>query len=166
MSKVRRKYFVSWYQDTFKKVGIFHPGIRSFGRLWMRLRILNLEISLNTFHSVTEHRFGFLLKRKPNSQDRCWWEGEPFIQVLATWEDGRLLSSKIILMFQCRQGFLSGGSGKAEQRSQGEGLWLCWERRVDVQSGFGSAAGELAVPVIRPPQAQVPTAGSCNMLIR
>ena len=68
---------------------------------------------------------------------------------------------------QCRQGFLSGGRGKAEQSNQEEGLWLCREKWVEVQSGLSAASGRplaLAVPVIGPPQAQVPTAVSCNAL--
>ena len=42
----------------------------------------------------TESRFGWLPQQKPNSRDRCGWEGRCFIQVPAIWEDGTLFKSR------------------------------------------------------------------------
>lgn len=54
-------------------------------------------------------------QEKPNLQDRCCWEGKPFIQVSASWEDGGILL-KSILISQCRQGFLSGGERESKRK--------------------------------------------------
>ena len=53
-----------------------------------------------------------------------------FIQVLATWEMGTLVSKRISTS-QCRQRVCKEGEGRGEQRDQGERLWTrrqcpCW----------------------------------------
>ena len=56
---------------------------------------------------------------------------------------------------------------ESRTKQSGGGVVVVQGKWVEVQSGFRAASGRplaLAVPVIEPPQAQVPTAVSCNAL--
>lgn len=78
--------------------------------IWINL--IELEVQKLALLLLNPRPICSLHDRPISQETRCWDKGKwLYLRKQANQEDGRLMSQKIILISQCRQGLLKGGEG-------------------------------------------------------